>query len=549
MTTAAQTSGLTERVQTLSAWTSARSLGRDTPRDFVLVVAAFAVFAALDRWTGRIATVEAADLERVSLTWAAAGNRWWLLLALLVLAGAGFILRPTAMLARWSDLEHGQAIRTVAVVLCGLLAWQASLYSVNFIAGRVHGIDRLLVVALALAVAARPVAIVPFVLQVRIVNEQFLHPFDTSAAKNNDELLLLALLAVAASHVILVLTGRNNTSATVLITSAAVATHFFVPGRGKMAGDWLRVNDVADLPLSSWTAGWLGHTDGAVPQAIGDFFTTFRLPVLVITLLIEVGAIIGVVHPKLFQFWLGGYVVFHAMTFATTGFFFLGWTLLELALLVAVAAPRFRPLVVANATPARGLLAAAAVLAGTVLFHPPGLAWFDAPVSYGYRIEATGLSGASYHVPISALAPYEQDVSFIRLQLADRPTASGGYGSVTTEAALQQLRAIDDFDSLEAYERTLGPPPATESSAQFFVAFFDHVNSGDRRRWLGLSPPGSYWTSREEPVFDFDEPLERLDVFLLVAIHRDDGRITELRPVLTVEADEAGVGVVTATTP
>ena len=548
MTTTADP-GPVDRLHTLTTTTSARLLGRDAPRDFVSVLAVLAVFVVLDRWTARIAAIDASDLERFSLTLAAVGNRWWALLPLLALAGAGVVVRPGAAFARWSDLEHGQALRVVAVALAGLLAWQASLYSVNFVAGRAHGLDRLLVVALLVAVAARPLAIVPFVMQVRIVNEQFLHPFATSAAKNIDELLLLALLTVAACHVVYVLTGRRETSAALLVTGAAVATHFFVPGRGKVASDWLRVNDVADLPLSSWTAGWLAHTDGGVAETMADFFTSFRWPVLVITLLLEVGAIAGVLHPKLFRFWLAGYVVFHAMTFATTGFFFLGWTMLELALIVALTAPRFRSWAMANATPARGLLAAAAVLAGNVLYHPPGLAWFDAPVSYGYRIEATGVSGATYSVPASALAPFVQDVSFVRAQLADRPTASGGYGSVTTEAALEELRAIDDFEALEAYERSLGPPPDTSTSIDFFVAFFDHVNRGDHRRWLGLGPPGRYWTSAPSPRFEFVEPLERLDVFLLVAIHHDDGRRTDRRPVLTIEASDDGGGVATATTP
>jgi hypothetical protein len=549
MTAPVATSNLAERCQRLATRTSSSLLGRDTPRDFALVLAVFAAFVIFDRWSGAIAVIEPASLQRFSLTWAAIEHRWWLLAPLVGLLLVGLATRRDEMVAPWTALEHGSALRVAASVLAGLLAWQSSLYGVNFLAGQLHGADRVLVVLLAVAVIARPVAIVPFVVVVRVINEQFLYPFDTAAAKNIDELLVLALLSVAAAHVVYVVTGRNATSASLLITSAAIASHFFLPGRGKVANDWLWVNDVAEFPLSSWTAGWLANTDGAFNAAMSDFYTTFRWPVLVGTLLIEVGAIVGVLHPKLLRFWLVGFVVFHAMTFATTGFFFLGWTVLELALLAAVAAPRFDSWVTANTTPARGLLAAAAVLAGTALFHPPGLAWLDAPVSYGYRIEATGVSGAAYHVPISALDPYAQELSFVRLQLADRPTASGGYGAIISEAELDQLRAVDDFDALEAYERSLGPPPDTAASTALMVAFFDHVNRGDHRGWLGLDPPDKYWNSREEPVFDFGEPLARLDVFMIAAIHRDDGVVTELRPVLTVEGNEEGRGVVTAATP
>ena len=536
------------RWKRLATGTSRSLLDRDTPREFALVLATFATFVMFDRWTSRIALVEAADLERFSLTWATAGNQRWVLAPLAVVFAAALALRPAETLARWSSLQHGWALRVSTIILAGLLAWQSSLYGVNFLAGELHAVDRILVVVLALAVAARPIAIVPFVLVVRVSNEQFLYPFGTAAAKNVDELLLLALLSIAAAHAIYIVTRRNDTSAAVLITSAAVAAHFFLPGRGKLANDWLQTNDASEFPLSSWSAGWLAHTDGGFPEAMSAFYETFRWPVLVGTLVIEIGAIVGVLHPKLFRFWLVGFVVFHAMTFATTGFFFLGWTLLELALLVAVAAPRFHSWVAANTTPARGFLAAGAVLAGAQLFHPPGLAWLDAPVSYGYRIEATGVSGEVYNVPLSAVDPFSQDLSFLRPQLADRPLATAGYGAIISHEELDQLRTIQDFESLEAYERALGPSPDTSTSTEFIVAYFDHINSGEHRSWYGFGPPQRYWNSRDEPVFDFDEPIQRLDVFVLAAINTDDGVISELRPVLTVKADSGGRGVVAATT-
>jgi hypothetical protein len=150
---------------------------------------------------------------------------------------------------------------------------------------------------------------------------------------------------------------------------------------------------------------------------------------------------------------------------------------------------------------------------------------------------------------LTAFDPYAQDLSFLRLQLTDRPLATGGYGAIISHVELEQLRAIDDFGALEAHERALGPPPDTDPSTDMVVAFFDHANSGNRRTWFGLGPPDRYWNSSEEPVYDFGEPLERLEVFVLAAIHTDSGVETELRPVLTVEADERGRGVVTATTP
>ncbi|MDH3680500.1 MAG: hypothetical protein OEV40_11185 [Acidimicrobiia bacterium] len=521
-----------------------RMLARDRPIDLVAVLATFVAYVVLDRWTALIAVITEDDLGRFSLLGAAVANRWWLVVPFVIVAAAGLRHDARALLAPWSALQHGGALRLLTGVLVALLTWQAALYDVNFVAGRVHALDRLVVVGLAVAALYRPVAIVAFVLQVRIINEQFLHPFGTVAAKNVDELLLIALLAIAACHVIYVVTGRNDTSPVLLIIGAAVAAHFFWPGKAKLVSDWVNLTDISDLPLSSHSAGWLGSTDGGVARAMSGFFDFFRTPVLIGTLIIEVGALFAALHPKLLRLWIPGFVLFHAMTFITTGFFFLGWTLLELGLLAALSLPRFRDWVAANATPARGLVSVAAVVGGTILFHPPGLAWFDAPISYGYEIEAVGDSGAPYHVPISALAPLDQDVSFARLQLSDRLAASGGYGALGTAYELERLRGIDDFEALAAYEVELGDPPPTDRSQRYFLDFFDHVNDGRRLGWFGLGPPDRFWTSREDPVFDYEEPLQRLEVTLVASIHGDDAPISRRQVVLVIEADAEGRGVV-----
>lgn len=522
----------------------AKLLAGEEPTGLVIVLATFAAYFALDRWTRLIAVVDRDDLGRPSLVAAAVADRWWALVPLIVVAVAGLRWRSDRVGARWSDLQHGTTLRVGAGVVIGLLAWQAALYDVNFLAGRAHPLDRVLVVVLAAAAVWRPAFIVPFTLAVRIVNEQFLHPFGTQAAKNVDELLVIALLAIVAGHVVYVITARNDTASVLLIIGSAIAAHFFWPGKGKIVMSWLSLNDVSNLPLSSYTAGWLGGTDGGVARFMSDLFASFRLPVLATTLVIEAGAVLAVLHPKLLRVWLPAFVGFHVMTFITTGFFFLGWALLEIGLLVVLVLPRFAHWVAVNATPARGLIAAAAVVGGPVLFHPPGLAWFDSPVAYGYRIEAVGESGAAYHVPISAFAPLDQDISFSRLQLADRLVASGGYGALSTVDELERLRAITTFEELRAYEKALGEPPPADESHRFFIAFFDHVNRGDHRTWWGLGPPDRFWTGREEPTFDFDEPLRRLEVYLVSSIHGDGDQRLRRELVLVIETGVDGRGVV-----
>lgn len=526
-------------------WTR-RLLGADRPGDLAAVVVLVVTYAVIERWTRAIAVINVADLRRFSLVAAAVAGRWWVAVAAAMSAAAASAVHPARVLIAWSGLEHGRALRWLAGSLIVILAWSSALYDYNWLADRTHGFDRALVVVFAAAAIARPAFLIPFVIVVRVVNEQFVFPFGTTAARNVDDLLLMALLIIAAAHLLFVVAGRNRTAPVVLLITAALAAHFFIPGKGKLSIGWVSAGDLANLPLSSYTAGWLGHTTGRWAELLAGFYERFRLPVMTATLLLEVGAIVAVVHPRLTRLWLPGLVGFHLMTFATTGFWFGPWIALEVALLVILSRPSLRSWVMENATPARGVLAVACVAAAPILFHPPGLAWLDAPLSSGYEIDAIGVSGAEYHVPASAFAPLSHHVAFDRLQLGPTVAATGAYGAVTTTAHLAALKDITDVDQLKAFEATLAPPTGVAQSQQFLMTFLEYADRDHPMSWFGLAVPEHFWTSRPEPSYHFQEPLRELAVFRVRSIHHGGAPVRERQHVLTLTMDDSGHAVVTS---
>ena len=389
--------------------------------------------------------------------------------------------------------------------------------------------------------------LIPLALQYRVISEQTLFPFSTAAAKNVDEFLVVSLLVVAAGHVVYVLTSRAKTAAVILALTTVVATHFYIPGKGKVAIGWVTQNDMANLPLAGHTAGWLGQSDGGLARSLSGLFDTLSPAVIVGTLVLELGAVVAVAHPRLLRWWIPGWLGFHIMTFVTIGFFFMSWALLEMGLLTILVLPRFRSWVAENATPGRGIVAVLAVLGGSVLYHPPGLAWFDAPISYGYEVEAVGVSGQPFHVPLSAFAPLDHEMTFTRLQLTPTVSLSGGYGSLGTSAELDRLAGLTSFEAIDRLESEQPTATLTAESQAFVLAFFDHTNSDLRASWLyGLGPPSSFWSGREGPRYDFDEPLAELHVFLVTANHHaDDGTpSTRRQPVLAIARDAEGRGIV-----
>ncbi|MEM9611728.1 MAG: hypothetical protein AAGA59_02210 [Actinomycetota bacterium] len=521
-------------------------LGRDRLVDVIGVLATFVLYLVLDRLSQALVAVGFEDLGSFSLVVSSIAGRWWLYLAVGAVFAAGLVLRPERMLARWSDLDHGRTLQLMMLPLIVLLGWKGGFYAFNFFAGEIHLLDRLLAVALAVGAWYRPILLLAFVTQLRVINEQLLFPFGTISVETIDDYLLIPLIACAAGHALYVLTGRRSTSPVLLVIVTSIAGHFFLPGRGKLAIDWFGNSELSNLPLASYTAGFGAATDGAWARFMADFFETMNLPVMIGTLLLELGVLAAVVHLKLFRWWLPGMIVFHAFTFAATGFFFFSWIVLEAIVLVILFAPGLRDWVAENATPARGAIAFMAVLGSPVLFHAPGLAWIDGPISYGYELEAVGESGTAYHVPLSTFAPLEHEMTFGRPQLSATEPLTGGYGSMVDTTDLDRLEAVETFEQLEALEARQPATTLVETSQDFLLAFFDGTHVDRSTHWpLRFGPPLYFWSGRPAPSYDYDEPLVMLEVYQVTAIHGDDGEADERRiPVLRIEQGPDGSGVI-----
>lgn len=523
------------------------ALGGDRVIDLLAIGGLFAVYVALDRLTRAMAALSAEDLGGWWLTAAVFGGRRSLWLVVIAAGLIGFTLRTSAMAAGWTALDYGSALRWLTAPVIVLVAWHGALYPYNFVADQSHWLDRLLIVALAAAALWRPVFLVPLVLQFRIITEQTLFPFSTGAAKNILELPTITLLIVAAAHLRFVLSGRRDTAPVLLVIGAAVVAHFYIPGKGKLLMGWLGGDDISNLPLAANTAGWLNlNGPSELSRTMASVFETAGFPIKLATVGFELGGVVAVSHRRLLRWWLLGCVVFHTVTFLTTGFFFLSWLVVELGLLAALSMPRLESWSRPNLTPARGAIAVAATLAAPVLFHPPGLAWFDAPVSYGYRVDVVGVSGRHYHVPMSAFGPLDHEMMFSRLQLTPTVPVSGAYGAVESAEQVERLSSIDTVEALEAIERQQPLSTLRLESEAFLLAFFDRCNRdvpGDSLRFL--HPPPLFVSHAPAPSYDFQEPVTALTVDLVTTIHTNP-EATRHQRVLVIDRDERGSGRVVA---
>lgn len=505
---------------------------------FLIPLAGYVVLDVGTRWMSRVDGFRLDDPVLLIGALASQPLAWGVGVA----GASALILRSRErLLTKWGELDRGRLLRWLVVPGLALLTWQDVLYDYNFVVDQTHLVDRSLMAALGVAALARPVFLVPFALQSRIVAEQFTVPFNTRFAQNIDELLVISLLVIAAVHLAYVVTASSDSSPAIPLLGAAVAAHYFIPGRSKLVANWIAYDDLSNLPLAGYSAGWLGQTDGAFARTASGALRSLGGFALVGTMAVELGSVVAAFHHRILRLWLPAAILFHIILFALTGFWFLGWIAVEVALWFALSQRPVRDWLSAAWTPARGAATVIVVVAlGAFAFHPPRLTWFDSPVSYGYRITATGVSGTEYNVPPSLFAPNEQEISFMQATLGPREPLASGYGAATTDPTayreLQDLTTLDDVATAELATE----PAITGDATEYLAQFARFANAGTRVPWSGVSPPDHFWTHGSEPVFRFDEPIVRIDVSVLTSLHRDGDPVTRLERVLSLAVDDDG---------
>jgi len=207
----------------------------------------------------------------------------------------------------------------------------------------------------------------------------------------------------------------------------------------------------------------------------------------------------------------------------------------EVAVLALLSVPHLREWVETSFRPLRVLLAAVAVVGFSALvFHPPNLAWFDAKVTYAYRIEVDTVDGDTLVVEPRDLSPYVQELAFSMIRLGPTRPAAGPYGAAD-RTQLDRLAPVTDIDELAAVEATLASQSPVEltRAAAFLVAFVSASHRGDPSMPVP-SAPHEFQIDLGGPRYG-GEAIERLRVTRVTTFRGDDGPQVRRERALEIE--------------
>lgn len=469
-----------------------------------------------------------------------AGSAGGLLLLAAATAVIGALIWKGTIGLSWPALEDGPRIRVLVGTAAILLAWVFSTYEYNAYFGQEHEIDRLLLMITAALLLWRPAFVLPFLIVLLPLMQQFHHPiggYSAAEAMLPTRLLILFLCTLVLSG----LTRHAWSSAFIFLTCCLLAAHYWAPGLGKLTLGWISRDQIQLLLPATYANGWLGFLDAESIGSITRQLAIANVPMKFVAMAAELGALFSLWSKPVMRVLIILWIALHAGIFLLSGIFFWMWIVLNAVLLLLYFRPRAGRL--SFFTLEHFLLSVLIIAAGDILFKPAKLAWLDASVSYTYRFEAVGADGLSHAAPPRFFAPYDYQFTLGNFHyLHDAPHLPIVWGATSRPVVVDALKSVRTAAEISRLERVHGRVSYDARRSAAFDAlirrFFVQQEEARRRRWWRVLPaPPELWTFPLVPPRPAGE-IDRVIVYQIVS-HFDGQRYRELRrvPVRIIDID------------
>lgn len=400
---------------------------------------------------------------------------------------------------RWTDWEHGKALRVFVMAVVIMLAWAGASFPYNYYLARFHGVDRIALVAFA-ALSWRYPIFVPFAVRWAIV---MIKQSYVPIAQDDFDFRAPAEFAVVFSVFVWASMSKSFKPAHFLIAGlGSFASYYWSAGLAKWnfgaKHSWLLENHVSNLAVGGHVRGWASFLSDDTFIAFIEMARKVDRELAGYTLFIELGAVLGFfLHKRLTRWWLVGCVLLNLGIFMMSGVFFWKWMTLGFFGFFWMGRSG-KPLIERMHEYKLPLLVGIASIywANERIWYYPQthVVWYDTRLTHDFELYAVGESGNKYLIEPNYFAPSDMHFTQGRLCYAsDKARAQTGiYG---TTGGLGLVKQLDKFATAEqglAFAERGRPCHDAKLQAKFndFVrTFFRNLNRGGRRQtwidWIG----------------------------------------------------------------
>jgi hypothetical protein len=460
------------------------------------------------------------------------------------------LLVPFWKRLRWKDIEGApDGIRWFIFAVCMASAWTFATYDYNLFLDQAHTADRLILLAVAAASIWHPVFAAIYAAVGMLIVYQFEFPlglFDWL-----DKRILFVVLHMFTAFLAMGVVRRQRATVFVGLAASMLAANYFFPGIAKIRTGWLFQDNLANLAVMTHLNGWMGGIDTETFVAVVDRLSWVNKPLLVATLVIELGALLLFLDRRFFIAIVIGTIGLHVGIFLSSGICFWKWVLFNIGVLVLVQKAPDRDLLFT-----RGFLTISilAILSTPFNARPTWLAWYDTPADEFTEFEVIGASGTEYHVERGFFEPHDLVFSQNRFYFMNRePTLLGTFGATVDAGLDRDLTAARSPDAADSLIRARAVERYDEAKSlefqRYLTLFFATLNErGTKELWMSrLRAPHHIWSQRREPVYAAQEPVVELKVVFHRVfydgkkVHELERRVLERIPIPMTRAEALAI--------
>ncbi len=451
-----------------------------------------------------------------------------------------------SLLHRWQVFDQGQALRLLISLVVTVCAWIYSTYDYNFYFDQGHYLDRLILCGLMVLVWWRPIFVLPFTLLLMAIMGQFTYPLaDQVSLLVGVNLLVHTLQLFGVFFILHLVTGTQLTADFIFVLCCLIGASYLYSGVGKLQLGWLNSPHIHLLMLGGYSNGWLGFLPPEPIVSVVKFLSNFAIPMMLFTLLVELGSLVYMAHQRLTMIFLLLFIAFHVGIVVVCGIFFWHWIVLEVALFVFFYRIRHRPFELH--TRAHFLLSLILIGGGSLWFRTVNLAWYDTALQYTYHYEGITTSGQKVMLPNNLFSPYSDLFTFQNFNFLNHETQlTGTYGVTLSSRIAEDLATARDAETIFALEQKYSVDAYSAAHAaqltDLIARFTVNLNRSrdwNPSWWSVIQPPHHLLSfPREGEFWDRSEPIEKVIVYQYTTFF--DGEIYSLirkRIVLEVLID------------
>lgn len=397
---------------------------------------------------------------------------------------------------------YSRAERLLFGVCALLLTWEMVTYDYNYYLGHAFWIDRIVLVALCVALFRYPALTPLFVAFALVYRAQF--NFPVAGFPMYDKRILFDLLILFCVHQYVRMLFRDFVFNAVYFALCILASYYFFSGLNKVfhsphGYEWLTKNDPADLFNNVVIRGWLACSDYATVDTLRAVIMKYGAIFQTIVFILEIGVLLIFWKRRIAIWWLAALFFMHLGILVFGSILFWKWMAVDVVLLLILVLRR-KQMDELYSNRRTIWLAVVIVCLSKLWLNPVAIAWHDTPFTQNYIYEVCDENGVWHPMDKNTMNPYHQWFQydqFAFLVNEKLPDVSGfGYTSDYSLAEMLRQPAFH-YDSVVAKKGKLQFNPEMKAGYEEFIrTYFRNRNRRVDQEFLitALAPPHHLYT-------------------------------------------------------